>query len=148
MDLRGLFGPMLGRWTGAEHQEATPEAPATSTRAMMIIKLDLADTVVLQEYRHVREDGGELAGHGIFQAAGPEELAWWFFDSNGGPPATALGRWRDDALTLVRPTPTGTAQHLFSVRDDDLHCRITQQAAGGGEPQLLLTARYERISGH
>ena len=115
---------------------------------MMILKLDLADTVVLQEYRHVREDGGELAGHGIFQAAGPDEIAWWFFDSNAGPPITALGRWRDDALTVIRPTPTGTAQHEFSVRDDHLHCRITHQGTGGGEAQLFLTARYERISGH
>jgi len=148
MDLRALFGPMLGRWTGAEHQEATPEAPATSTRAMMIFKLDLADTVVLQEYRHVREGGGELAGHGIFQAAGPDELAWWFFDSTGRPPTTASGSWRDDVLTVVRNTPTGTAQHEFWIRDDHLHCRITQRSADGGEPQLFLTARYERISGH
>ena len=148
MDLRALFGPMLGRWSGAEQQEATAQAPATSTRAMMIFKLDLADTVVLQEYRHVREDGGELAGHGIFQAAGPGELAWWFFDSNAQPPVTARGSWRDGELTLVRAAPDGTAQHRFSVRDDQLHCRITQHPTGIEEPQLFLTARYDRITGH
>lgn len=148
MDLRGLFEPMLGRWTGAEQQEATAEAPATSTRAMMIFKLDLADTVVLQEYRHVGADGTELAGHGIFQAAGPDELAWWFFDSKGGPPATARGGWRDGELTVVRTTPSGTAEHRFFVRNDQLHCRVARHPTGSGEPEPFLTARYERITGH
>ena len=68
MSLRDLFSTLLGNWTGTEDQAASPWAPATSARAMITFKLDVADTVVVQDYRQVRSDGGEFTAHGVFMA--------------------------------------------------------------------------------
>ena len=61
MSLRELFWPLLGNWTGIEQLAAGGTA-----RAMITFKLDVADQVVLQDYRQVRDDGAELLGHGVF----------------------------------------------------------------------------------
>src|SRR5215210_7462164 len=57
-----LFLPLLGNWTGLEKQEASPWAPATTARASFVFKLDVAGTVVVQDYRQVRADGAEFLG--------------------------------------------------------------------------------------
>ena len=64
--LRELFLPLLGNWTGIEQQAASPVAPATTARAMIVFKLDVGDQVVLQDYRQVRADQVEFSGHGVF----------------------------------------------------------------------------------
>ena len=56
-------------------------------------------SVVVQDYRQVREDGMEFYGHGVFLAQG-DEVWWWFFDSYGEPPVPAVGGWVDGELAL------------------------------------------------
>ena len=97
MSLRELFWPLLGNWTGVEQ---LADAGATA-RAMIIFKLDVADRVVLQDYRRVGADGAELSGHGVFLAdPNTDELLWWFFDSSGTPPTPLRGSWIDGELVL------------------------------------------------
>jgi hypothetical protein len=149
VSLRDLFGTLLGNWTGTEDQAASPWAPATSARAMITFKLDVADTVVVQDYRQVRADGGEFTGHGVFMAdPSTSEVQWWLFDSYAQPPVPAAGSWRDGELSLVKQTPRGTATHQFRVQDDQLHYRVELQLNGASEPSTFLTGTYRRISGH
>jgi hypothetical protein len=128
MGLRTAFWPLLGNWTGAEQL-----GPDRTARAMMVIKLDLQDRAVLQDYRRVVDDGTELAGHGVFlldPATG--DVLWWFFDSSGVPPTPFRGHWVDDVLVLG-------AHGDHRVWLDGDHLRRT----GPG-----LDGRYQRISGH
>ena len=128
MSLRELFWPLLGNWTGVEQL-----ADAGTARAMITFKLDVADRVVLQDYRQVRADGAELSGHGVF-LADPDtaELLWWFFDSSGTPPTPLRGLEIDHQLVLGP-----RREHRFWVFDDRLHRR---------SPGLFGT--YRRLSGH
>jgi hypothetical protein len=128
VDLRAAFWPLLGNWTGVEQL-----GPDHTARAMVVIKLDLQDRVVLQDYRRVADDGTELVGHGVFlvDPAGGE-LLWWFFDSTGLPPTPRPGRWTDDALLLG---PEG--EHRMWLDGELLRW------TGPG-----LDGRYQRISGH
>jgi hypothetical protein len=128
VDLREAFWPLLGNWTGVEQLE-----PGRTARAMLVIKLDLADRAVVQDYRRVVDDGTELVGHGVFlldPASGG--LLWWFFDSTGVPPTPLPGRWTQQGLAL------GPEQeHRLWL--DGAQLRRT----GPG-----LDGRYQRISGH
>lgn len=128
MSLRELFWPLLGNWTGVEQL-----AQGGMARAMVTFKLDVAERVVLQDYRQVREDSAELVGHGVFLAdPATGGLLWWFFDSTGIPPTPLPGRWVDGALVLG---PNG--EHgLWLDRE-----RLRRTAPG-------LDGRYQRISGH
>src|SRR3712207_1851451 len=100
---------------------------------MIVVKLDLADRAVLQDYRRVADDGTELVGHGVFlldPASG--DMLWWFFDSTGVPPTPLRGRWAEGALVLG-------ADHGHRLWLDGDELRRT----GPG-----LDGRYSRISGH
>ncbi len=128
MSLRELFWPLLGNWTGVEQL-----ADAGTARAMITFKLDVADQVVLQDYRQVRADGAELSGHGVFLAE-PDtaELLWWFFDSSGTPPTPLRGSQTDGELVLGPER-----EHRFWITNDQLHRRSPG-----------LSGSYGRISGH
>jgi hypothetical protein len=146
--LRQLFGPLLGNWTGVEELAGSGSEPATSARAAMIFKVDVADLVVVQDYRQVRADGREYLAHGVFMIdSGSAGLRWWLFDSEGRPPVVAEGGWQDDEMILQKAGPRGLAWHRFSVADDRLSYRISIQQDDTGE-QDILTGSYRRISGH
>jgi hypothetical protein len=128
VDLRAAFWPLLGNWTGVEQL-----GPDRTARAMLVIKLDLQDRAVLQDYRRVADDGSELVGHGVFltdPATG--DLLWWFFDSTGTPPTPLRGRWTDGGPALG---PNG--EHRVWLEGDRL------RRTGPG-----LEGSYQRISGH
>jgi hypothetical protein len=128
VSLRELFWPLLGNWTGVERL-----AVGGTARAMITFKLDVADRVVLQDYRQVRADGAELSGHGVF-LVDPDtaELLWWFFDSAGIPPTPLRGRWTGRELVLG---PEG--EHRFWTDGDQLHRRSPG-----------ISGSYRPISGH
>jgi hypothetical protein len=156
MGLRELFLPVLGNWTGVEQLAASPWAPATTTRAMIVFKLDVVDQVVVQDYRQVRADRAEFSGHGVFMidrtggtsAAPQEPILWWFFDSEGYPPQPAHGSWRDGELILEKITPLGIAEHRFAVIDGQLSYRIRVRLGQAPEFQDFLSGTYRRFSGH
>lgn len=173
MGLRELFAPLLGRWTGREHQYASAWAAAADTRAMITFLVDVADQVVLQDYRQVRDDRVEFTAHGVFMAlrqaqgasaaedasaaegavaqaaTGPgASIRWWLFDSYGWPPEPAEGVWCGAELSLEKATPRGSAQHRFGVVDDELRYEIDVRLLGEPEAQPFLRGRYRRISGH
>jgi hypothetical protein len=128
VDLREAFWPLLGNWSGVEEL-----VPGRTARAMIVIKLDLQDRAVLQDYRRVADDGTEVVGHGVFLLdPGSGDLLWWFFDSSGDPPTPVRGRWTEDGLVLG---PDG--EHRLWLDGDRL------RRAGPG-----LDGRYQRISGH
>ena len=128
MDLRAAFWPLLGNWAGVEQL-----GPDRTARAMIVIKLDLRDRAVLQDYRRVADDGAELVGHGVYllePATG--DVLGWFFDSMGVPPIPLRGHGIDDVLVLG-------AEGEYRVWLDGDRLRRT----GPG-----LDGRYQRISGH
>jgi hypothetical protein len=143
------FWDLLGNWSGVEEQSASPWAPAARTRAALTFKLDLAGTAVLQDYRQVRDDGGELFAHGVLLAdeADPAVVLWWLFDSYGHAPTTARGRWTGPVLELTRPSPRGSARHRFELGPDRLAYAI-DVTLDDQEPVPFLRGRYERVSGH
>ncbi|WP_375423590.1 DUF1579 domain-containing protein [uncultured Friedmanniella sp.] len=149
MDLRTTFLPLLGSWTGLERQEASPWAPAAGTRASIVFRLDVAGTVVVQDYRQVREDGVELTAHGVLQGV-PNALTvrWWLFDSYGQPPVAADGGWADGALVLEKTTATGSARHRFRPTADRLDYEIEVRPGGAADWSPFLSGRYRRVSGH
>ena len=128
MSLRELFWPLLGNWTGVEQLAAGGTA-----RAMITFKLDVADQVVLQDYRQVRDDGAELVGHGVFLIDPvTADLLWWLFDSSGTPPTPLRG------LQLGRELVFGPdREHWFWIENGQLHRRSPG-----------LSGTYRRISGH
>ena len=171
MSLGERFWDLLGSWTGVEEQLASPWAPAARTRAALVLKLDLAGTAVLQDYRQVRDDGAEarerrraevgaglessspatteFLAHGVFLVAedDPDVVLWWLFYSYGHPPEPARGRWTGRTLELVRTTPRGSAHHRFELDGDRLAYAI-DVALTGHAPEPFLRGRYERVSGH
>ena len=156
MGLRELFLPMLGNWTGVEQQAASPWAPAATARAMIVFKLDVADHVVVQDYRQVRADQAEFFGHGVFMIDRADTMSptsrtpilWWFFDSEGYPPQPAQGGWQDGELIMDKITPRGTAEHRFAVADQQLSYRIRVKLGEDSEFQDFLAGAYRRFSGH
>jgi len=154
--LRELFLPMLGNWTGIEQQAASPGAPATTARAMIVFKLDVVDQVVVQDYRQVRADQVEFSGHGVFMIdrtvgtspAQQEPILWWFFDSDGYPPQPAHGGWHEGELILEKITPRGIAEHRFVVADGQLSYRVRLRPDPASELQDLMSGTYRRFSGH
>ena len=140
---------LLGSWSGVEEQLASPWAPAAHARAALTFKLDLGGTAVVQDYRQVRDDGGELTAHGVLLAdAGvPRTVLWWLFDSYGHVPEVARGTWSGQVLELDRPGRGGSARHRFAAAPDRLTYDI-DVALGGAEPVPFLRGRYERVSGH
>lgn len=149
MDLKDRFLPLLGQWTGLEEQEAIAGTPATTARASFVFRLDVAGTVVVQDYRQVRADGGELVGHGVFCAEpGTEQLLWWFFDSDARPPLPATGVWQGAELVLERGSDEDRAQHRFRPAGDELDYEILVRSGPGQEWAPFLRGRYARISGH
>jgi hypothetical protein len=143
------FWDLLGSWAGVEEQSASPWAPAARTRAALTFKRDLAGTAVVQDYRQVRDDGGELLAHGVLIADEDEAdtVLWWLFDSVGHAPEPARGRWVGQTLGLTRTTPRGTAHHHFALDGDRLTYAI-DVALGDSGPTPFLRGRYERVSGH
>jgi hypothetical protein len=154
--LRELFLPLLGNWTGIEQQAASPWAPPTSARAMIVFKLDVGGQVVLQDYRQVRADAEEFSGHGVFMIdnaevispATPKPILWWFFDSYGYPPQPAHGGWQNGELIMQKTTPRGAAEHRFAVTDDQLSYRIRLRLNDSAQMEDFLSGTYRRISGH
>jgi hypothetical protein len=128
VSLRDVFWPLLGNWTGIEQLTAGDTA-----RSMITFKLDVADRVVLQDYRQVRDDGAELTGHGVFLIDPvTSDLLWWFFDSSGTPPTPLHG------LRLGRELVLGPRrEHRFWIENDQLRRRSPG-----------LSGTYSRISGH
>jgi hypothetical protein len=114
----------------------------------MIFKVDVADLVVVQDYRRVRTDSQEYLAHGVFMIdSDTGDLRWWLFDSDGQPPVVAEGGWQEGEMILHKASPAGIARHRFSVADDRLSYRISIQQGDTGE-QDILTGSYHRISGH
>lgn len=147
--MQASFLPLLGSWTGAEHQYASPWAPASTARAFVVFRLDVAATLVVQDYRQVRADGAELTAHGVFQSvAGEDAVRWWLFDSYGEPPLPAAGRWADGELRLERTSAHGAARHRFRPVEDQLEYEITVRLGDADAWSPFLTGRYRRISGH
>lgn len=149
MSLAERFWDLLGSWTGVEEQSGSPWSSAARTRAALTFKLDLGGVAVFQDYRQVREDGGEFLAHGVFLADGevPGGVLWWLFDSVGNPPDPAPGSWDGPVLALTRTTPRGSAHHRFELEADRLTYAI-DLALAGEEPAPFLRGRYERVSGH
>jgi hypothetical protein len=156
MGLRELFLPLLGNWTGVEQQAASPWAPATTARAMIVFKLDVGNQVVVQDYRQVDADSNEFSGHGVFMIDSADVMSpasripilWWFFDSYGYPPEPAHGGWQNGELILHKTTPRGMAEHRFSVVDGRLGYRIRAKIDDSAEWDDFLSGTYRRISGH
>jgi hypothetical protein len=156
MGLRELFLPLLGNWTGIEQQAASPWAPATTAKAMIVFKLDVSDQVVVQDYRHVDADQGEFTGHGIFMIDSSDVMSppsrtpilWWFFDSYGYPPEPAHGGWQDRELIMQKSSPRGMAEHRFAAADGQLSYRIRTKIDDAAEWEDFLSGSYRRISGH
>lgn len=149
MDLREQFWPLLGNWAGMEEQAASRWAPPATTRAMLTFKLDVADRVVVQDYRQVRADGSEFTGHGVFLLdPESEQVLWWLFDSYAQVPVPAAGGWDRGELVLTKTTPRGRAEHRFLVVGDELRYRIQLQLADAAELAPFLSGTYHRISGH
>ena len=149
MSLADRFWDLLGSWTGVEEQHASTWAPAARARAMLTFKLDLAGTAVLQDYRQVRDDGGEFLAHGVLLAdeADPDVVLWWLFDSVGHAPEPGRGGWSGQTLELTRTTPRGSAHHRFELAPDRLTYAI-DLALVDEDPAPFLRGRYERVSGH
>lgn len=149
MSLAEPFWDLLGSWAGVEEQSASAWAPAARTRAALTFKLDLGGTAVLQDYRQVREDGGEFLAHGVFLANEhePGAVLWWLFDSVGNAPDPGRGGWAGRTLALTRTTPRGSAHHRFELGPDLLTYAI-DLALTGQEASPFLRGRYERVSGH
>lgn len=149
MDVAELLWDLLGNWSGVEEQSASPFAPGARTRAMLSFKQDLGGTAVVQDYRQVRDDGGEFLAHGVLLADAdePGAVLWWFFDSVGQPPGAARGSWSDGRLALVRTSPRGSAHHTFELDGPRLAYAIDLELAD--RPRTpFLRGRYERVSGH
>ncbi len=138
--------PLLGNWTGLEehgqHQGAGPTA-----RAMVVFKLDVADQVVVQDYRRVRADGEDYSAHGVFIAAPSDRIQWWFFDSSGRSPVPAAGGWRAGCLVLTHPGEAGVVEHSWAAEPDRLSYHVAVRGADGGLTAQLSGA-YRRVSGH
>ena len=146
--LRELFGPLLGNWTGVEELTGSGSEPATSARAAMIFKVDVADLVVVQDYRQVRADGQEYLAHGVFMIDSSSAcLRWWLFDSEGQPPVVAEGGWQDGEMILQKTSTDGIVRHCFTVTGDRLSYRISIRQGDSGVRDVL-TGSYRRISGH
>ena len=149
MDLAPSFLPLLGSWTGLERHEASPAGPATTARASLVLKLDVAATVVVQDYRRVQADGDELSGHGVFLAEpGTDTVLWWFFDSTGQVPAPARGHFQGGALVLDQPRGWGRARHHLQAAGDRLDHRVEQQPTGSRTWSTLAVGVHRRLSGH
>lgn len=149
MGIGEQLAPLLGSWTGLERQEASPWAPAAEARASFVFRRDVGDTVVVQDYRQVRHDGGELTGHGVFQGSpAADEVVWWFFDSYGQPPVPARGAWRDGELVLEKTTATGSARHRWRAAGDELDYAVTVRLGDATTWSDFLRGRYRRVSGH
>jgi hypothetical protein len=147
---------MLGNWTGVEQQAASPWAPATTARAMIVFKLDVGDQVVVQDYRQVSADQAEFCGHGVFMIDSADVMTpayrtpilWWFFDSYGYPPEPAHGGWQNGELIMHKTTPRGMAEHRFAVADGELRYRIRLQLDDAAAMEDFLNGTYRRFSGH
>ena len=150
MRLVELFEPLLGQWQGVEQHTLAAGADAGPARAMLVLKLDLAGTAVLQDYRRVRDDGAEFTAHGVFLVTEPPAgLGWWRFDSDGGPPTTASGGRVDDELVFSARTPEGTVTHRFRIDDAGrLINRVDLDRTDRADPEPLMVGAYQRISGH
>ncbi len=149
VSLSQLFHPLLGNWTGAEEQAASPWAPASSARAMIVFKLDVQNRVVVQDYRQVRSDGAEFSAHGVFMIISDDSrIGWWLFDSYGQPPEPATGSWLDEKLIMEKTTPRGVARHTFSIEDEKLIYRIEIKIADEPDFRQFLVGAYLRVSGH
>jgi hypothetical protein len=154
--LRELFLPLLGNWTGVEQRAASPWAPATTARAMIVFKLDVSDRVVVQDYRQVDANSAEFTGHGVFMIdsggvmspASRTPILWWFFDSYGYPPEAAHGGWQDGELIMHKTTPRGMAEHRFAVAEGQLSYRICVRIDDSADWDDFLRGTYRRISGH
>ena len=145
MDLARRFLPLLGTWTGLERLDAAPGTAPTTARASLVLRLDVASTVVVQDYRQVRDDGAELSAHGVFQAGpGPAEVRWWLFDSTGRPPVVATGWWEEDALVLEQPG----RRHRLRAAGDLFEQQVSTATGPDGSWRTVLTGSYRRISGH
>ena len=143
------FLPLLGTWTGLERHEASPAGPATTARASLVLKLDVAATLVVQDYRRVQADGAELSGHGVFRAEpGSAAVLWWFFDSTGAVPPPARGHFAGDALVLEQPLPWGRARHHLQAAGDRLDHRVEQRPTGSRTWATLAVGVHRRVSGH
>ena len=143
------FGSLLGTWTGLEKLDASPWGPATTARASLVLRLDVEATVVVEDYRQVRADGGELTGHGVYLVEpGTDRLLWWFFDSDAQVPIPAAGRGLDGELVLERTTASGTTRHRLRADGDRLDHSITVRLDGSGEHVPVLTGTYRRLTGH
>jgi hypothetical protein len=144
-----LLWDLLGNWSGVEEQFASPFAPASRTRAMVTFKQDLGGTAVVQDYRQVRDDGGEFLAHGVLLAApdASDAVLWWLFDSTGDPPERARGTWSGGCLDLTRTSPRGSAHHRFELDGQRLRYAIDLEL--DDQPRTpFLRGRYERVSGH
>lgn len=149
MPLLPSFLPLLGTWAGTQRLAASPGAAATTARAWLVLKLDVAATVVVQDYRQVRADGVELSGHGVFRAEpGTDAVLWWFFDSDAQLPAPVRGRWQGATLELEQPTADGRLRHRLRAEGDRLEHDVRHRPVGDPEWWPVLTGAYGRLSGH
>jgi hypothetical protein len=151
VDLRESFGSLLGRWNGLERLAAGPGAAPLTARASFVFALAVADTVVVQDFRRVRDDGTELSGHGVFlPEPGSEGVLWWCFDTSAEPPAPVPGHW-SDGLVLEALSGRGRLRYRFRAAGDRLDhsvhgVEVDPDGAERLEPVLVGT--YRRLSGH
>lgn len=149
MELVPSFLPLLGTWAGTQRLAASPGVAATTARAWLVLKLDVAGTVVVQDYRQVRADGGETSGHGVFRAEpGTDAVLWWFFDSGGQVPVPVRGTWRAHVLELEHGTPGGRVRHRLAAAGDRLEHRVERQQGSDPDWRPALVGAYARLSGH
>lgn len=142
-----MFAPLFGHWQGVEEQQASPWGPATTARAMLSFRAEVAGAAMVNDYRQVRADGAEFSAHGVFLVDEALTVTWWLFDSYGHPPVPATGGWRDGELVLTKITERGTAIHTFGIEDEELTYAIdVSSAAADTEP--LLRGRYRALSTH
>jgi hypothetical protein len=147
MSLREELLALLGNWSGTE--QLTPlDGPVTTARAMFVAKLDVADRVVLLDYRQVAAGGSEYSGHGVFtEDLETRDICWWFFDSSGSAPTVARGRRSGNGLVLVADDDGRRVEYRFAVEEDDLSYTIL--VSNAKDPAIsILNGRYRRISGH
>ena len=142
-----LMAPLLGDWQGAEQQEASPWAPALGARAALRFKYDAGGSVVVEDYRQVRDDGIRVLRARRLPRPGRRGLVvvLRLLRRAPGPSRRRLG---GRELALAKTTVRGTAVHRFRSTWDQLDYRITLGAAAEGEVTPFLAGTYSRISGH
>jgi hypothetical protein len=147
----GRLARLAGHWEGVERLAPSPWAPGGTGRAALELRVGVAGTALLQDYRGRSDaDGREVVGHGVFTVDRDSgEVVWsWVDDLGFAAPAPSRGHWSHDALVLERTSPRGTNRTTFELDGEGrLHQRTAVRFEGDERFNELISATYERVGG-